>query len=169
MAQALSSTYGKLNLGCGSKPIAGHLNIDIRPLPHVDLVADVRYLCFSENCFTDIVAHDIIEHLTYLQAIQLLENCYRWLQPHGVLHIHTGNLAHIVALILMGGEPHVDEAMRWLFGSNGSPGTDFTENFHRWCYNAKSLSDLLIAAGFTVNRVYTDCFDYRLNVKACKE
>ncbi len=166
MAPELSSTYGKLNLGCGADPKPDYLNVDIRRLPDVNVVADIRHLHFTEHSFSEILARDIIEHLSYRDASHLLTHCHRWLQPDGVLKIHTGNLSHILYLLMTEND---EEALRWLFGSDGSQDTSFEANYHRWCYSVNSLTELVKEIGFTVEHRFTDCNRFGLGVVARKE
>jgi len=51
----------RLHLGCGSKHIPGFFHIDLAPAPHVDLVAPVERLGFSQNhpLVFDVVSKDV--------------------------------------------------------------------------------------------------------------
>ncbi|MBU1726410.1 MAG: hypothetical protein KJ880_02130 [Candidatus Omnitrophica bacterium] len=56
----------KLNLGSNDVRYPGFLNVDIRQIPNVDLVDDVTKLeKISENSASEIIAHNILEHMPY--------------------------------------------------------------------------------------------------------
>jgi predicted SAM-dependent methyltransferase len=92
-------TKTKLNLGCGTEPIEGYCNVDIRDLPGVDLVCDIREMVWPEECFDEILAVDIIEHLSFQEAETLLKQCHRWLKSGGCLTVSTPNLVHITHML----------------------------------------------------------------------
>lgn len=77
----------KLNLGCGTKIIPGHVNIDIVQLPGVDIVYDLNSFPypFKENTFQEIYADNVIEHLT--DFCKVMEELHRILLPRGKLII----------------------------------------------------------------------------------
>ena len=70
----------RLNLGCGHIPMEGYVNVDGRPLPGVDVVADVRSLPFGEAEVDEIYSAHLLEHFP-------LEELARSLLPywHGLL------------------------------------------------------------------------------------
>lgn len=166
MERESPSTYTRLNLGCGLNTCVTYLNVDIKPLENVDLVADIRHLEFRDGCFTIILAQDIIEHVSLAEATVLLEKCFRWLKVNGSLMIYTPNLTYLLFLLVSAKGPAAYEAMKWLYGSDGQRRDD--DNYHRWAYSLHSLTWLLGRIGFKVKRSFTDCGQFRLGVEARK-
>lgn len=78
-----------LNLGCGSLPIKGATNIDISPVPGVDIVhdLDVSPWPIVPGAYSTIEAKDVFEHV--LNPITFMVECHRALCPGGALHIRT--------------------------------------------------------------------------------
>jgi len=78
----------RLHLGCGEFIKPGWINIDISPLPGVDLVHDLNKtpLPFDDESVQEIIADDLLEHVDYPA---LLKDCHRMLKPGGVMHIHV--------------------------------------------------------------------------------
>ncbi len=54
-----------LNLGCGPKPLSGHLNVDVSPRAKADLLLNLNALPWKlpESYFTLVRMHDVLEHL----------------------------------------------------------------------------------------------------------
>lgn len=79
-----------LDLGCG-KLKKGRIGIDRYPAPGVDIVmdldrADVR-LPIPDSSIASIISHHALEHVTNL--IPLVDECYRVLEPGGILRAIT--------------------------------------------------------------------------------
>jgi predicted SAM-dependent methyltransferase len=71
-----------IHLGCGSRVFAGRVNIDARPGKGVDLIWDLRVpLPIRDNTATMVYSEHVLEHLYKPDAIKLLEECFRILQP----------------------------------------------------------------------------------------
>ncbi len=74
----------KLNLGCSDKHLPGYVNVDI--VPPAELIADLNTKWpFEDNSVTEIIAHDIIEHLQY--KIQTMNEAWRVLAPGGLFNV----------------------------------------------------------------------------------
>jgi SAM-dependent methyltransferase len=76
----------RLNLGCGDDILDGFVNVDIAPLPGVDLVHDLSDLPlpFEDESVSEIVCRDVLEHLDY---VPVLRDLHRILRPAGTIWI----------------------------------------------------------------------------------
>lgn len=132
----------KLHLGCGEKHIEGYINIDIRHMPGVDKVDNIRFLrSYKENSIDAIYACAVLEHLTRWDYIHALQRWYDILKTGGTLRVSvpdfealsnyyrdTGDLKHLIGM---------------LYG-----GQDYDENFHHMCWDFRTLSEDLKKVGF---------------------
>lgn len=88
--RALPTTNLRVNLGCGYKPLPGWLNLDASRGAQVDIVWNlIRGLPFASGSCAAIFSEHVIEHLSKTDAANLLKECYRALQPGGVLRLST--------------------------------------------------------------------------------
>jgi SAM-dependent methyltransferase len=134
----------KLHIGPGRVALPGWINLDIQPLPEVDVVSDVTQgLPFDEANF--IFAEHFIEHLPLDAALRFLRECRRVLVEAGVLRLSTPNLDWVL-------RSHYDPS-RW--ESTAEPIRDclwLNKAFRGWghcfLYNLDTLAQLLSAAGF---------------------
>lgn len=134
----------RLNLGSGTAPLSGWVNIDSVPYPGVDRVLDLKKgLPFDQVRF--IRAEHFIEHLSPPDALRLLMECRRVLAPEGVLRLSTPNLDWVWASHYRPaeGRPEAD-AVRDCFHLNRA----FYGWGHQFLYNLPSLAALLRCAGF---------------------
>ena len=72
----------KWNMGCGNDKQEGYINTD------TDLNLDVLPYPFPNNHFDEILAKNVMEHLT-LDTDQLMKELHRILKPGGVLRIRV--------------------------------------------------------------------------------
>lgn len=82
----------RVNLGCGSLPEDGWVNLDSEPLPGVDVVHDLNEFPwpFEDGCAERVKAFDIFEHVCPgPMALDFMAECHRILAPGGQLWIHT--------------------------------------------------------------------------------
>lgn len=87
----------KISLGAGSEPEYGFVNVDIVELPGIDVVHNLMQYPwpFEDNSASYIKAKDIIEHMaTHLPdgrsaILAFVDECYRILEPGGILWIQT--------------------------------------------------------------------------------
>lgn len=80
-----------LNLGCGRRRLPGHLGVDSRPGPAVDIVHDLATYPwpFGDNSANSVVAWHILEHLTSRELVLAMQEIHRILVPHGFLQIRV--------------------------------------------------------------------------------
>lgn len=76
----------RLNLGSGTDIRPGYVNLDIAPLPGVDVVHDLEELPlpFEDASFDEVVCKDILEHLDF---VAVLRELHRIMKPGGRLHV----------------------------------------------------------------------------------
>ncbi len=75
-----------LNVGSGDIVRPGYINIDIRALPSIDLVADVVRLPFDDRSFLFVECQDVLEHVDIVPAMREL---HRIISPGGLLAIQA--------------------------------------------------------------------------------
>jgi predicted SAM-dependent methyltransferase len=75
----------KLNLGCGTNIRPGWVNIDLF-VAGAPFRCDVRYgLPFDDGSCSYVYSEHLFEHLPYADGIQFLRECFRILEPGGIL------------------------------------------------------------------------------------
>jgi SAM-dependent methyltransferase len=85
--QRINAPLGRWNLyigGAGARP-EGYINLDLFPLPGVDLAADAEFLPFDDELFQRIECDAVLEHVERPEAI--VEELTRVLRPGGYMHL----------------------------------------------------------------------------------
>jgi len=78
----------KVNLGCGPLGRSGWVNVDGYPIDGTVLGLDLRNaLPFKDGVARHIHCEHFLEHLEFDQALRLLGECYRILQPGGSMRL----------------------------------------------------------------------------------
>jgi len=75
-----------LDVGAGENP-RGTINVDVRPLPTVDVVCHALHLPFRSECFDKVFLSHVIEHFRYKEALRLLKEVNRVLKIGGQLEV----------------------------------------------------------------------------------
>lgn len=152
-----------LNLGCGNRPIAGWMNLDLGgsanvvcdlrgPIPYPD--ASVKYV-YSEH---------FIEHLDEVDGFNLMKECYRVLIPGGILRFSCPDLAQYVQAYLSWEKDGRADKEKFTNGVNYlnyailgearndirylSPIRNSVDYGHRYYYDEQEMTRKLTAAGF---------------------
>ena len=77
-----------LDIGCGQKKSLYAIRLDIRPLPKVDIVADLNQpLPVGDGSFDVVFADQVLEHIQNLTG--LMGEIHRVLRPGGLLVAHV--------------------------------------------------------------------------------
>ena len=120
----------KLNLGCSNNIKENYLNIDLYSTDSRVKLADVRNLNFIENnSVSEIIAHDILEHIPFNQSSTTIKEWCRVLNVGGVISIQTTNLTeHIEAFL--NNKWDISKLNYMLFAGIGW--TDGTSRDHDW-------------------------------------
>src|SRR5207245_9446474 len=78
----------KVNLGCGEKPWEGYINVDLRELQDVDVVADARRLPLGPGSIAELASAHLVEHFReYQLRTRILTYWKGLLRPGGLLSI----------------------------------------------------------------------------------
>lgn len=77
----------RVNLGCGSRARDGWVNVDVHPLPGVDVVHDLDVFPwpFADDSCERVVAEHLFEHVA--RPVEFVLECWRILEPGGLLTV----------------------------------------------------------------------------------
>jgi len=133
-----------LNLGGGSNINEQYLTADIDP--RADIYTDItRPLPFPDNSISCILLEEVIEHIEYAKAKDLLVECHRILMPGAGIRIITPDLSYFAGLVIH--DNGVDEI-----------NDVFYDHGHKYIYTRKKLESLVLSVGFVKTRfsIYLD-------------
>jgi ubiquinone/menaquinone biosynthesis C-methylase UbiE len=71
----------RVNLGSGNEPLAGWINIDLRNVPGVQLIANAMALPIGDGTVKEVNASSLVEHFENPYAV--LDEVWRVLEPTG--------------------------------------------------------------------------------------
>jgi hypothetical protein len=135
----------RINLGAGYDRRAGYLNVDLQSFHDPDLVGDVRSLPrLPSGRYEEIVAQDVLEHLTRGDGPVALREWRRLLVPNGRLWLRVPDLLSLMTWLRESEDPERHrQVMHFLFGTQA-----YTGDFHLSGYTDLLLCDELRRAGF---------------------
>jgi hypothetical protein len=134
----------RVNVGCGEKPLDAYINVDLRELTGVDVLADVRRLPFEHGTLAEIASAHLIEHFREHQARQYVLPYWKSLlkKPEGVLRTICPNWEAMLQR-LQDGRMSLAEFKLVTFGAQDYEGDD-----HFAMYTPATLRQLLLECGF---------------------
>jgi predicted SAM-dependent methyltransferase len=133
----------KLHLGCGTKHLEGYTNIDIRYLPGVDEVNNIRFLRnYKNNSIDEIYACHVLEHFGRWEYKDVLRRWFELLKPGGKLRLAVPNFESICKYYSETND--LQSLIGLLYG-----GQDYDENYHYITFDYTSLSITLGDIGFS--------------------
>lgn len=142
----------RINLGSGGRPLPGWVNVDIVRAPRVDVIWDLRRpLPFREGSAEAILAEHVVEHLELDEAEALIRDCYRILEPSGVLRLSTPDAEkYLRSYVEDDGFLHSPEFSHPVELPLDRVNEMFREDgLHRWVYDRVSLVRLFRRGGFS--------------------
>lgn len=132
-----------LEIGCLPKCISlGFEHMDIRPLPHVDIVGDIRNIPVAENTYDEVIVPGyLMEHLPYHDIVKALRECTRIAKEGGrvMVRIYDGRQ---IATAYAKGEISNESFNKLIFG-------DDREGWerHRSILDNATLCEMMVSAG----------------------
>lgn len=166
----------RLELGSGYNPLPGYTHLDLNPnAPDVDIIGPAFPLALPDESCAEIVAIDVLEHISYWDTDAALAEWARVLRPGGVLRLQVPDAHEIMhwygdePMVLLRGlpgelpqTPLAGAAWRLLGGhSDGvyaKDGDDWRLNAHYSLWSHESLVLALRHAGLEVRTMTTNPF-----------
>lgn len=134
----------KINLGCGNDIRSGYINVDCRATSPSVVVADVLHLPAYLVGAEEILAIDVLEHLSHLDTVKALSHWRSRLVDGGRLIVQGPCLKLICRKALAAtSTKEIADAIRRLFGRQ-----DYPANTHRTSLDQDLLREQAQQAGF---------------------
>jgi predicted SAM-dependent methyltransferase len=140
-----------LHLGCGTKYLAGFLNIDGNLLNKIDVWLDVRNgLPFCSNSVDSIYSTHMFEHFYPDELTLLLRECVRVLKNGAGIRLIVPNLESAIEAYTKGRSEWFYDSFPRHFGSLGGRFSNFVfcDGQHRTAFDFSYLNEVLREAGF---------------------
>ena len=155
----------KLNLGCGGVHKKNYLNVDAYDSVIADKKMDATDLQINDNIVEKIEMFQVIEHLGIARGIFCLSECFRVLQPKGLLLLETPDLRKSFEVYIKGEREDRKNILPWIFG------VDIPGYQHRFVFPSDLLKETLEQIGFVdirIERIGFDKYQPTLRVE-CKK
>jgi predicted SAM-dependent methyltransferase len=138
----------KLNLGSGTAPIPGFVNVDaLEDAPGVDVVADISgRLPFDDGAADLVYASHVLEHFPTDEVPALLAEWRRVLRPGGTVLIAVPDLQVVASIMVDRPGWFTPPYGPWLGAIYGGQKDQY--DFHKTGFTAPWLTHLLREAGF---------------------
>lgn len=156
ISQLQKHDHLNLHLGCGERITTGWVNVDAFVGDGVDLVWDLRRpLPFHSGTASMIYAEHFLEHLHYEEALAFMADCYRLLQPGGLIRLGVPD-AEIYIRAYASGDRQFFTDLRKLGGSARcleTPMDVINQMFrmgghHRFAWDYETLARAMTETGF---------------------
>jgi len=133
-----------MELGGGPDHPVFRPNLDVRPGPCVDIVANLNEpLPIESESYDGVFSQFLLEHLRLTKLRGFLSEVHRILKPGGMAVIITANLLE-QAKVLVEREEWNDDLIYMVFGGN----PDYPENYHHCSLSPQYALKLFRGAGF---------------------
>jgi hypothetical protein len=150
----------RLNVGCGHVPLEGYVNVDMRVLPGVDVVAEAGAIPLDPGTVAEIHSAHLLEHfpVEHLRRV-VLPHWHALLRPGGEIRAVVPDAEAMLA-DFAAGTMSFDDLREVTYGLQ-----EYEGDFHFNMFSRESLAALLREAGFTDARF---AFQARKNGK-CRD
>lgn len=141
---ALPANGLRVNLGCGHIPVDDYINVDMRALPGVDIVAEAGNLPLEPGTLRELRSAHLLEHFPQEELRRrLLPYWFSLLAPGGRFTAIVPDGEAMVGQ-LAAGSYEFESFRQVLFGAQ-----DYNGDFHFNLFEPRSIRALLEEAGFT--------------------
>lgn len=160
---ALADGDLRVNLGAGHLPMTGYVNVDMRELPGIDVVAGVDRLPFGTESLTELFSSHTLEHFPEEQLRRTLLPYWTGLLRRGGRFRAVVPDLDAMTRALVAGEIPFDAYRAVAYG-----GQEYEGDFHFTGFTPDSLAALLTDAGLTgvelvaSGRVNGDCLEFEM-------
>lgn len=143
----------KLNLGAGGDKRAGYVNVDVRPEVHPDLQRNLEEIPYpyKADSVEEILAKDVLEHVSYRKVEAVLGEWHRLLKPGGKIYIQTPDLEALANRVILSKKHDWAQMSYWIYGEQNYPA-----NTHKAGFTIPELAKLLAKIGFHVSKIEND-------------
>lgn len=132
----------RLNLGCGHLPLDDYVNVDMRDLPGVDVVAPVDALPFEAGEAEELFSAHLVEHFPEERLVrEVLPHWVSRIRPGGTFRAVLPDAGAMLTAFSAGDMPYED-LREVLYG-----GQEYDGDFHFNMYTTASLTEILREAG----------------------
>lgn len=120
----------------------GYLNVDIRDLPNIDVVADAKQLPFKDGEHDGLESRNLVEHFGRHEIDDLFKEWARVLKPGATFTIETVDMG---TLMDNWRDIPTENMLDGILGAQTYP-----ENFHKMAFTQDILKDKLFEHGLRV-------------------
>jgi predicted SAM-dependent methyltransferase len=143
----LESRPIRINLGSGHLVMDEYVNVDGRPLPGIDVVAEVGNLPFERSSLDEIRSSHLLEHFPPPQLTKLLSYWHDLLRPGG-LFVAVVPDAESMIRTFVAGDTSWDDLKEVTYGAQ-----EYAGDFHFTMFSQSDLIAALRGAGFVDAKV----------------
>ena len=148
--------HQKLNVGCGHDYRQGYVNVDLHQRHKPDVVADVLDLVsFPTAFYEELVAQDVLEHVTRADVRKALFEWNRVLKVGGRIFIRTTELGGLVRALEAPEHQGIDDQERLIQNVFGTQA--YTGDFHLSGFTEPLFRFYMWEAGFEVESLTLTC------------
>lgn len=142
--------HRKLNVGCGFDHRPGYVNVDLHERHRPDVVADVLDLSsFPSGFYDELIAQDVLEHVTRLDVRRALFEWNRVLAIGGKIFVRTTELGGLVRLLEVPEHQGLDDQERLIQNIFGTQA--YTGDFHLSGFTEPLFRFYMWEAGFELS------------------
>lgn len=85
-----------LDIGCGNNPYPGATLMDIRALPHVNLLSNIINIRVPSNTYSFVQCRNVLQYITYNEAEKALREIFRVLDTNGKARIIVPHIDYYI-------------------------------------------------------------------------